>query len=98
MTLLIKIILHFQFVLIKYILNILIPNNIISTRYSPLRVFLIKKTIEFKSFIFEKINKVWSYYLNIIINYNFFQTFLNDLIIKLISFKVKSYKSNDNPK
>ena len=56
MTLLIKVIIHLQFLLIKLILNILIPRNIQSVKYSPLRVFLIKKTIENKSFIFEKIN------------------------------------------
>jgi FkbM family methyltransferase len=56
MTRIIKIILHLQFVLIKRILNILIPSNISSRQYSQLRIFLIKKTIEFKAFIFEKIN------------------------------------------
>jgi len=56
MTLLIKVIIHLQFLLIKLILNILIPRNISSVKYSPLRVFLIKKAIENKSFIFEKIN------------------------------------------
>ena len=56
MTRLIKIIFHLQFILIKHILNILIPSDISSIQYSQLRVFLIKKTIEFKSFIFQKIN------------------------------------------
>ena len=56
MTRLIKIIFHLQFILIKHILNILIPSDISSIQYSLLRVFLIKKTIEFKSFIFQKIN------------------------------------------
>lgn len=56
MTRLIKIIINIQFLLIKLILNLLIPRNILFDKYSSLRVFLIKKTIEFRSFIFKKIN------------------------------------------
>ena len=99
MTRLIKIIINIQILLIKLILNILIPRNILLDKYSSLRVFLIKKTIEFRSFIFKKINYQISFQSNLLNNYAkvgdvFLDTSLTSRYFKLTS-NLKYYNEGE---